>query len=60
MVILDLGDGWRAVLAGLDTVSVEPGQRIADGQTLGRAEAGGEVYLELRRGDRPVDPAPFF
>ncbi|MFN7389198.1 murein hydrolase activator EnvC family protein [Brevundimonas sp.] len=60
VVILDLGDGWRAVLAGLDTIAVEPGQRVADSQTLGRAEAGGEVYLELRRGDRPVDPAPFF
>lgn len=59
VVILDLGDGWRAVVAGLDTISVEPGQRVADGQTLGRVEAGGEVYLELRRGDRPVDPAPF-
>lgn len=59
VVILDLGDGWRAVVAGLDTVEVEAGQRVADGQSLGRAEAGGEVYLELRRGDRPVDPAPF-
>jgi septal ring factor EnvC (AmiA/AmiB activator) len=59
VVILDLGDGWRAVVAGLDTLDVEPGQRIADGQSLGRGEAGGDVYLELRRGDRPVDPAPF-
>lgn len=59
VVILDLGDGWRAVLAGFDAVEVEPGQRVADGQTLGRANPGGEVYLELRRGDRSVDPAPF-
>ncbi len=59
VVILDLGDGWRAVIAGLETVDVEPGQRVVDGQSLGRAEAGDDVYLELRRGDRPVDPAPF-
>jgi septal ring factor EnvC (AmiA/AmiB activator) len=59
VVILDLGDGWRAVVAGLDSVEVETGQRVTDGQPLGRAESGGEVYLELRRGDRPVDPAPF-
>lgn len=59
VVILDLGDGWRAVVAGLESVDVEVGQRVADGQVLGRAETGGDVYLELRRGDRPVDPAPF-
>jgi septal ring factor EnvC (AmiA/AmiB activator) len=59
VVILDLGDGWRAVVAGLDRVDVQAGQRVADGQSLGRVEAGDEVYLELRRGDRPVDPAPF-
>ena len=59
VVILDLGDGWRAVVAGLDSVDVQAGQRVADGQSLGRVEAGDDVYLELRRGDRPVDPAPF-
>jgi murein hydrolase activator len=60
VVILDLGDGWRAVIAGLDAVTVEPGQRVADGQSLGRVDPDGDVYLELRRGDRPVDPEPFF
>jgi septal ring factor EnvC (AmiA/AmiB activator) len=59
VVILDLGGGWRAVIAGLDTVSVETGQRVADGQGLGSAGQGGEVYFELRRDDRPVDPAPY-
>jgi septal ring factor EnvC (AmiA/AmiB activator) len=59
VVILDLGGGWRAVIAGLDTVSVETGERVADGQGLGSAGQGGEVYFELRRDDRPVDPAPY-
>ncbi|WP_396594647.1 murein hydrolase activator EnvC family protein [Brevundimonas sp. R86498] len=60
VVILDLGSGWRAVLAGLDETAVEPGDRVADGQALGSAARGGEVYLELRRLDRAVDPAPYF
>ncbi|AQR60389.1 peptidase M23 [Brevundimonas sp. LM2] len=59
VVILDLGPGWRAVVAGLDVVAVAPGDRIADGQSLGTGTPGGEVYLELRREDRPVDPAPY-
>ena len=59
VVILDLGGGWRAVIAGLDTVSVETGQRVADGQALGSADPGGEVYFELRREDRAVDPTPY-
>ena len=56
VVILDLGGGWRAVIAGLDTVSVGTGERVADGQALGSAARGGEVYFELRRDDRAVDP----
>lgn len=59
VVILDLGPGWRGVIAGLDEVAVETGARVADGQTLGRAGAGGEIAFELRREERPVDPAPW-
>lgn len=59
VVILDLGPGWRAVVAGLDSVTVQAGSRVADGQTLGRSGGDGEVYFELRRADRPIDPRPF-
>ncbi|MGQ3113538.1 MAG: murein hydrolase activator EnvC family protein [Brevundimonas sp.] len=59
VVILDLGPGWRAVLTGLETVSVEAGTRVTDGQALGRSAEEGEVYFELRRADRPIDPRPW-
>ena len=59
VVILDLGPGWRAVIAGLDSVAVEAGVRVADGQSLGRSAADGEIYFELRRDERPVDPSPW-
>ena len=59
VVILDLGGGWRAVIAGLDEVSVGTGERVADGQALGSAARGGEIYFELRRDDRAVDPTPY-
>jgi len=60
VVILDLGPGWRAVLSGLDEVSVETGARVADGQTLGLTGEDGEAAFELRRDERPIDPAPWF
>lgn len=59
VVILDLGPGWRAVVSGLDEVTVETGDRVADGQTLGRSGADGEIAFELRRDERPVDPGPW-
>jgi septal ring factor EnvC (AmiA/AmiB activator) len=59
VVILDLGPGWRAVISGLDEVSVEAGDRVSDGQTLGQTGADGEAAFELRRDERPIDPAPW-
>ena len=59
VVILDLGPGWRAVISGLDDVSVRTGDRVADGQPLGRSGPDGEIGFELRREERPVDPGPW-
>jgi septal ring factor EnvC (AmiA/AmiB activator) len=59
VVILDVGPGWRAVVAGLETLSVAAGDRVSDGQALGRSGEDGEVYFSLRRDERPVDPAPW-
>ncbi len=57
VVVLDLGPGWRAVVSGLDEVLVETGDRVADAQTLGRAD--GEIGFDLRRDERPIDPGPW-
>lgn len=59
VVILDLGPGWRAVVAGLEALSVTTGDRVSDGQTLGRSGENGEVYFSLRRDERSIDPAPW-
>lgn len=59
VVILDLGPGWRAVVAGLDDLTVATGTRVEEGQALGRSGLEGEVYFELRRDERPIDPAPW-
>lgn len=61
VVVLRLGPGWRLVLAGLNRASVQIGARVAAGEPVGRLPQGEgpELYLELRRDDRPVDPAPW-
>ncbi|WP_372706170.1 murein hydrolase activator EnvC [Brevundimonas sp.] len=59
VVILDLGPGWRGVIAGLDDTVVETGARVGEGQTLGRSGANGEIGFELRRDERPIDPGPW-
>lgn len=57
VVVLDLGPGWRAVVAGLGELSVEAGQSVQAGQRLGTGGDNGEVLFELRHDERPVDPA---
>ncbi|MFC7377463.1 murein hydrolase activator EnvC family protein [Brevundimonas sp. GCM10030266] len=59
VVIIDLGPGWRAVIAGMEEVSVSTGTRVSDGQTLGRTGEDGEVWFQLRRDERAIDPAPW-
>jgi septal ring factor EnvC (AmiA/AmiB activator) len=60
VLILDVGGGERVVLAGLDQVFATPGRRISLGETLGAmpARPAPDLYLELRRGSAPIDPAP--
>ncbi|WP_338663478.1 peptidoglycan DD-metalloendopeptidase family protein [Pararoseomonas sp. SCSIO 73927] len=64
MLIVDCGGGYHFVLAGLDRLDAEPGQRVLAGEavgTLGNAGVSGggraTLYLELRRSGQPVDPA---
>jgi septal ring factor EnvC (AmiA/AmiB activator) len=70
IVILNPGDGYTIVLAGLDAVSVDVGQFLLEGQPLGTmgshtigrmvATSAGvsqpTLYIELRKNDLPVDP----
>lgn len=59
VIILRLADGRHLLLAGLGSASVKAGQQIPPGATLGKlAQSGGNLYMELRQGDQPVDPTP--
>lgn len=70
IVILNTGQGYTALLAGLDTISVEIGQFVKMGdplglmgsRTIGRTittSAGNgqpTLYIELRQNNEPIDP----
>ncbi len=61
VVILRAPGGCHMVLSGLGKLLVGAGQSVADGQIVGTMPKDGssskELYLEVRMGGAPVDPA---
>lgn len=74
LLILDAGDGYHVVLAGMSRINVAPGQSLLAGEPVGAmaedkvasaaASAGRtsapELYVEFRKDGKPVDPAPWW
>ena len=74
LLILDAGDGYHVVLAGMGRISVGTGQAVIAGEPVGAmgearvasASASGgetrtpELYVEFRKDGKPVDPAPWW
>ena len=64
VVIVRTGPDERVVLTGLGRVYVDVGQTVALGEPLGRmpnlSSKTTRLYLELRRGDVPVNPVSRF
>lgn len=59
MVVIDHGHQVFSLVAGLATIFVRANQRVAMGAELGMAPPptdDGNLYLELRVGERPEDP----
>lgn len=64
LLILDFGDSYHLLVAGLSGIDVVVGQWLLAGEPVGRmaaAEDGGrpELYLELRHDGLPIDPGPW-
>jgi septal ring factor EnvC (AmiA/AmiB activator) len=74
LLILNAGDGYHVVLAGMSRISVVTGQAVLAGEPIGGmgearvASASGaalgnvalELYVEFRKDGKPVDPAPWW
>jgi septal ring factor EnvC (AmiA/AmiB activator) len=62
VLILRGPGGYHMVLAGLSRLAVLQGQSVAAGQAVGRVAEGANpaprLYMEVRRNDVPVNPAP--
>lgn len=67
LMIVDCGGGYHVVLAGFERLDVRLGQRLLAGEPVGVMpswEPGStahrpSLYVELRRGGQPVNPAPW-
>lgn len=74
LLILDAGDGYHMVLAGMDRIEVSQGQFVAGGEpvgVMGSIRLAGvtaaatendspTLYVEFRKNGTPVDPAPWW
>ena len=67
LLIVDCGGGYHTVLAGFERLDAKVGQNVAAGEPVGvmpgwdPAATGDRptLYVELRRGGQPVNPAPW-
>lgn len=63
VLILEMANGYDAVLAGLGQVSVHTGDRVLAGEPVGRlpdgSQAGAKLYFELRHDGQGLNPARF-
>ena len=65
LAIVDHGDGYLSLYGHIDKLMKAVGEEVAAGDTLASAgDSGGssrpELYFEIRKGGKPVDPRPWF
>ena len=74
LLILNAGDGYHVVLAGMSRISVATGQSVLAGEPVGamgearvastsaskNVNATPELYVEFRKDGKPVDPNPWW
>jgi septal ring factor EnvC (AmiA/AmiB activator) len=70
LVIVECAGGYDWVLAGLETISAQPGSQLRAGEPIGRmpdfnpgttsaSASRPGLYVELRSHGEPIDPLPF-
>jgi murein hydrolase activator len=58
IVIIEHGSGWTSLVTNLGSLSVDKGDRVSQGSTLGSASSDTpQIGIELRRNGRPMDIA---
>ncbi|MCF3630129.1 peptidoglycan DD-metalloendopeptidase family protein [Thalassospiraceae bacterium LMO-SO8] len=63
LLIIDHGDGYHTLLAGMARIDMTVGQHVSTGEPVGLMGAdGGDrpvLYVELRRKGQPINPLPW-
>jgi len=63
VVILAVGDGYYILLTGLGQIYAETGETVRQGDPIGvlpyNRAGNDELYLELRKNGKTLDPAPW-
>ncbi|BBK40622.1 peptidase M23 [Allostella vacuolata] len=63
ILIIEHGDGYHSLVAGLGRTDGRVGQSVLSGEPVGVMTADGEerprLYIELRRNGTPIDPQPW-
>jgi len=63
LLILNVGDDYYMVIAGLAAVYAEAGRSVLAGEPLGampdRDDPASDLYLEIQRGGEAIDPEPW-
>ncbi len=62
LIIIDHGQSYMLLLAGMASVDAEPGQLVLAGEPVGIMPDGdkAKLYLEIRKDKRPINPEPWF
>ncbi len=62
MVIISHSSSYHTLLAGMKRIDCAPGQNLLAGEPLGvmASDGEGELYVELRKRSKPIDPVTWF
>ncbi|MBO7656527.1 MAG: peptidoglycan DD-metalloendopeptidase family protein [Alphaproteobacteria bacterium] len=61
VIIISHKNGYNTVMTNLGNIDVVVGQEVLGGEPVGRMNPNKpEMYLEVRRGDKAIDPARLF
>ena len=61
LIILDHGDGYLTLLAGMETVNPAVGQQVLAGEPIGQIKSiKPELYFEIRYNGQAIDPTDWF
>ncbi len=61
LLIIEHGDGYHTLLAGMARSEADVGQTLLAGEPVGRMadEDSPDLYVELRRNGKPINPMPW-